>query len=188
MRFSVSDLTTSDFRKLEQLIECFRGAGYVLDFSDRTFSEFFEDELSIDIDHEYFHQEGSSKGKRLKFFLKQADNGLAERTLQLLQQARADYIDDIGIDDPVKNADSKFARLIEKLSGGAGARVPSSNLPLAGFDFETETRNLYDLRHLAPVPRGFAFERFLHQVLDRSGLQAGKSFRNTGEQIDGSFK
>ena len=184
----MSDLTTSDFRTLEQLIECFRGRGYVLDFSDRTFAEFFEDELNVDIDNSYFHEEGTSKGKRLRFFLKQADNGLASRAIHLLQRYRTEYLDESSLEDPVKHSDQKFSRLLDKLSSGASPSVIAHDLPLAGFDFKAEMKRLYSLRELQPVPRGFAFERFLHNAFERSGFQAGSSFRNTGEQIDGSFK
>ena len=41
-------LKTSDIRFLDGVFES--GGGYVLDFSNQTFAEFFEDELNINID------------------------------------------------------------------------------------------------------------------------------------------
>jgi len=39
--------------------------GYILDFSDRTFTQFFSEELSINIDDPRYAKEGESKAKRL---------------------------------------------------------------------------------------------------------------------------
>lgn len=46
---------------------------------------------------------------------------------------------------------------------------------------------LMALSTLAPHPRGYAFEKFLANLFDAFSLAARGSFRNTGEQIDGSF-
>ncbi len=46
------------------------GGGYVLDFSNKTFAEFFDDELGINIDDPKWDAEGTSKAKRLRFFLR----------------------------------------------------------------------------------------------------------------------
>jgi hypothetical protein len=47
---------------------------------------------------------------------------------------------------------------------------------------------LVNLTALAPHPRGFAFEKFLKNLLDAYGMSARASFRLVGEQIDGSFE
>jgi len=47
-----------------------------------------------------------------------------------------------------------------------------------------------ELLHVGDLPphqRGYAFEAFLKRAFDASGLAAREPFRNTGEQIDGSF-
>lgn len=54
----------SDIRLIDDL---FINGGYVLDFSDRTFAEFFEDEIGVNIDIGYGRL-GSSKGNRLRTF------------------------------------------------------------------------------------------------------------------------
>lgn len=46
---------------------------------------------------------------------------------------------------------------------------------------------LMALSTLAPHPRGYAFEKFLANLFDAFSLAARGSFRNVGEQIDGSF-
>ena len=47
--------------------------GYVLDFTDRTFAEFFRDELRMDIDDPRWALQGGSKAKRLYYFLRNAN-------------------------------------------------------------------------------------------------------------------
>jgi Abortive infection C-terminus len=62
----MSDLSSIDRRKLESLLRM--GSGYVLNFSDRTFSEFFEEHTGIDIDHARYRVRGTSKANRLRAF------------------------------------------------------------------------------------------------------------------------
>lgn len=62
----MSDLSSIERRKLERLF-CM-GGGYVLNFSDRTFSEFFEEHTRVDIDAEIFRERGTSKANRLRTF------------------------------------------------------------------------------------------------------------------------
>jgi hypothetical protein len=52
-----------------RLIEDVFHGGYVLDFSNRTFSEFF-DELSLNVDDDKYYQNGTSKANRLRTFLR----------------------------------------------------------------------------------------------------------------------
>ena len=54
----MSDLSSIERRKLEKLF-CM-GGGYVLDFSDRTFSEFFEENTRIDIDAATYRERGTT--------------------------------------------------------------------------------------------------------------------------------
>ena len=63
----MTKLRLSDRRFLEDVFEL--GSGYVLTFTDRTFAEFFENELSVNIDDRKYRLKGSSKGKRLRAFL-----------------------------------------------------------------------------------------------------------------------
>lgn len=48
-------------------------------------------------------------------------------------------------------------------------------------------QSLLDIHKLAPQARGYAFETFLQQLFEASNLQPRVPFRNSGEQIDGSF-
>lgn len=61
----MSDLTGSDRRKLERLLGM--SSGYVLNFKDRTFGEFF-DEFRVEIDAERYQTRGTSKANRMRVF------------------------------------------------------------------------------------------------------------------------
>jgi len=61
----MSDLTGSDRRKLERLLGM--SSGYVLNFKDRTFGEFF-DEFRVEIDAERYQTQGTSKANRMRVF------------------------------------------------------------------------------------------------------------------------
>lgn len=58
--------------------------GWILDFSNRTLSAFFDEELNIDIDDECYKEEGTSKAKRVRCLLKQVDRETALRVLDTL--------------------------------------------------------------------------------------------------------
>ena len=64
------------------------GDGYVLNFSNHTFSQFFAEELGVDIDQPHWSVNGSSKAKRLRTYLRQADRETALRTLLALWEYR----------------------------------------------------------------------------------------------------
>jgi len=74
----MADLTGSDRRKLEKLFGM--GSGYVLNFTDRTFSAFF-DEYRVDIDAERYRAEGTSKANRMRMFWKLDENSVVGRVI-----------------------------------------------------------------------------------------------------------
>jgi hypothetical protein len=61
-----------DMRLLDDIFDM--GSGYVLDFSNRTFGDFFRTELQVNIDDSRYCQAGTSKGKRLRAFLQMDRN------------------------------------------------------------------------------------------------------------------
>jgi hypothetical protein len=58
--------------------------GYVLDFSDATFAEFFRSELGVDINDQKYCNGGASKAKRLRSFLTTEPDALVMRALVVL--------------------------------------------------------------------------------------------------------
>lgn len=87
------------------------GGGYVLNFSDRTFSEFFREELQIDIDDPLYAHNGGSKAKRLRCFLQTVDKPTVARTLDSLWAYRDALQQRSGKADNVQNARARFRDL-----------------------------------------------------------------------------
>ncbi|MER2268180.1 restriction endonuclease [Methylobacterium oxalidis] len=166
-----------------------RGRGYVLDFSDPSFSEFFAAELDVDIDDPIYAENGGSKGKRLRCFLQKVDGATAARTLQALWEHRAEFLARTNQPDPVVNAEGRFLSLVARLTGQAaesgGCQAP---VPATDWRLHAELKEaLVVIASLPPQERGYAFEAFLRRTFDAAGLAAREPFRNLGEQIDGSF-
>lgn len=63
------------------------GGGYVLDFSDRTFADFFRD-FGVAIDDAQFHADGPSKARRMRIFLRTASGSLIGQVLGALLERR----------------------------------------------------------------------------------------------------
>jgi hypothetical protein len=101
-------------------------SGYVLDFSDRTMWDFFDQELGIDIDDARYHEYGGSKGKRLRCFLRISDGHLAARALRALWSHRRNMRRFLDRPDEDEHLEGRYFEIIARLEGGAGA------LPLAG--------------------------------------------------------
>ncbi len=97
--------------------------GYVLDFSNRTFAEFFQEELRVDVYHPRWAVDGESKAKRLRYFLRHANRKTVLDTLNALWEYREvssvthDYPE---LDDKVRVA---FFRIIERLGGHVAKHV-----------------------------------------------------------------
>lgn len=62
--------------------------GYVLNFSDRTFAEFFEDEFGIEIYTQKYAFNGTSKAKHLRAFVEIEDAHTVSKVLRILWDYR----------------------------------------------------------------------------------------------------
>ncbi len=166
-----------------------RGRGFVLDFSDSSFSEFFASEIQVNIDEPQYAEHGGSKGKRLRSFLQKCDDPTAVRTLKALWEHRIEHLARTGENDPVANADSRFRALVDRLGCGsashASVATPAKSVDKAKID--GIKADLIQMTALAPQARGYAFEAFLKNLFNAFGLAAHDPFRLRGEQIDGSF-
>jgi hypothetical protein len=166
------------------------GGGYVLNFSDRTFAQFFAEELNIDIDDPTYARNGTSKGKRLRCFLQTVDKPTVVRTLNALWEYREALRQKAGTDDKLQNAHGRLLALIGRLTSGDPGASQTQSSPAPAFDREVFTllrSDLLNLSNLEPQARGFAFETFLKTLFNKFGLEARDAFRLRGEQIDGSF-
>ena len=166
-------------------------SGYVLNFSNRIFANFFHEELGVDIYDDRWAAQGNSKANRLRCYLRRVDRPTALRTLEVLWEYReasgvtADYPE---LEDSVRTS---YFRIIQRLGG----RPPEPEAPAAAQQerlidpaatFALAAR-LLEVSTMDPQARGYAFETFLKDVFDAYGMSARASFRLRGEQIDGSF-
>lgn len=186
----MSTIRPIDMKLLEDLFDSGQGAGYVLDFSDRTFRDFFADELNIDIDDQVYAKDGRSKGKRLRCFLRTVDSATAVRTLKSLWEYREALRIDRKKEEWVSNGHGRFLSLIDRLEGRDGPPPQRGPVPVPAFDRDRFLKfkgQIMELNALAPQARGYAFEQFLKELFNSFGLEAREPFRLRGEQIDGSF-
>ncbi len=176
-----------DMMFLDDLFEM--GSGYVLNFSNSTFSRFFADELNVDIDDPIYAEQGGSKGKRLRCFLQKVDVPTVIRTLKALWEYREVIRQRDGKPETIQNAQGRLLSLINRLEGKPDVK-PAGQEPKPAFDRQKliALRNdLIGLLQLAPQARGYAFESLLRDLFNVFGLEAREPFRLKGEQIDGSF-
>ena len=147
--------------------------GYVLNFTNLTFAEFFREELGVDIDIPRWAVRGGSKAKRLRFYLRQADRQTALDTLNALWEYReassitADYPE---LDDSLLTA---YYRIIERLGGNPPEPVSPTAAHRKPRIDEAATSALasclVEVSKMDPQPRGYAFEKFLKDVFDAMG-------------------
>jgi len=186
----MSRIRSIDLRLIDELVEFVRGSGFVLDFSDGSFSDFFASELKVNIDDPKFAVNGGSKGKRLRFFLQSCDDATAVRTVTALWEHRAEYLARTRSKDPVVDAHTRYQGLISRLSGGTTLHGATSSSRARAIDKQQIAKikaDLLQVTALAPHARGYAFQGFLKDLFDTFGLAAQEPFRLKGEEIDGSF-
>lgn len=167
-------------------------SGWVLNFVDKSFAEFFREEFGIDIDDPRYSQEGGSKAKRLRYFLRTADDATVGKALLALWQYRETTasVQNYGqISVEVLNTFFKilirFGVLPPKQQGGESTK---NALPTIDLNIASKLKEQHiEISRLAPQPRGYAFEGFLKSMFDAYGLSGRDQFRLYGEQIDGSF-
>ena len=188
----MANFKSTEMRFLDSIFDM--GGGYVLDFSNRTMDEFFMEELEIDISHEMFSKDGTSKARRVKCLLQNADHPTVVRVLQALWKYRQSRREETKAKEDVVNAEGRFLSLLESIrSPGQQAEVVRKPFTAAtvidqGQVLDALKQRLYDLRDLPPQKRGYEFEGFLKELFDSSRLQARSPFSLVGEQIDGSFQ
>lgn len=165
------------------------GDGYVLEFSNRTFAQFFREELNVDIDAPRWSIDGTSKAKRLRSYLGRSrpEDALdALKSLWEYRETRQALGTCPAIPDPQRAA---FFRILARLGGGP-PEPAHADTPPAPINRAVATglaSRLIEVSRMDPHARGFEFERFLKDLFDAYGLASRASFRLVGEQIDGSL-
>jgi len=178
-----------DMLFLDDLFEM--NQGYVLNFTNPTFSRFFAEELHVDIDNPTYAEHGTSKGKRLRCFLHKADVATVVKALGALWEHREALREHLSKPETVKDAKRRLDALIARLQGKPDRAAPQGEPRRPEFNrpkIILLKQKLIELSTLEPQPRGYAFEAWLTNAFDAFGMQAREPFRLRGEQIDGSFQ
>lgn len=183
----MTNIRAAEMLFLDDLFEM--GDGYVLNFSDRTFAQFFADELNFDIDDPIYEKNGGSKGKRLRCFLQTADKSIVVRALHALWDYRDALRQRLARPEKIVDAQARLLSIVSRLQNPSEQAVAAAPKPAVDRPtIATLRTELLSLSELEPQPRGFAFEHFLKRLFDAYGLEAREPFRLRGEQIDGSFQ
>lgn len=158
------------------------GGGYVLDFSDRTMSEWFEENCGLQIFHPRFQIEGSSKGKTLRGFVAIAEPRLVARVLRALWAYRSTLPEYVS-NDPVEEA--RLATWFEQFTVELDA---ASSMPI-----EDAFRNFTDDTTLAKLRASIAEDLIAEKpdvALDRVHTYCVKRLRHLldskGQPFDAS--
>lgn len=180
----MNSLTHIEKQKLER--ELGMSGGCVLNFSNRTFEEFFREVVGVEIYDSRFDLASGSKANRMRAFWQVATDEQLTVLLDGLLEAW-----DIYNPDPIpESARALFNAILRRLAGAPGASRIQQTDTATPIDSQTSARLTARLLHvtaLPPIERGYEFERFLRELFDAYGLAPRASFRLTGEQIDGSF-
>lgn len=122
----MAELTKSQIRTIAEAMSYPRGYGYVLDFSDKTFQEFFEDEFGIDIFTAEYEVDGSSKRNRLITFFGRSEKHIALRALRALWERREGLLDSLQNSDEAQAARAKSAEFLRVIDSLQSSAVPHS--------------------------------------------------------------
>jgi hypothetical protein len=182
----MSDLTFFEKQKFEKLLGM--GSGYVLEFSNRTFTEFVADSTGRNIFDSRYDYASGSKANRLRAFWLKESNAVVGKLM-------SDLLDMIEADGPAKDA----CRLIVGRLLGKNP-VPTEKpiveikeQPSAHLIRSKELAQLRETFHHLAIDSdrnkaGLALEQLLNRLFTIYQLQPRLPFRVIGEQIDGSFE
>ena len=171
------------------------GGGYVLNFSDRTFAEFFLEELGIDIDKPKYSVMGGSKGNRMRYFLQNAPWPVVVKALNVLWEYREAAMERVNEKEAIPDVHRKMAALVQSISGtwnhhpASEVRAGGALIPKASSETVAALASRFmTLLNVEPHQRGYDFEKFLRDLFNVYGMEARDPFRIRGEQIDGNFQ
>jgi hypothetical protein len=181
----VSNLTHIEKQKLER--ELGMSSGYVLNFSNRTFDEFFREVVGVDIYEQRFDRGSGSKAHRMRAFWDLSTDRQLAAFLDGLIEAWEIYSD-----VPMPNTCRELLEsILLRLTGVVKSQntvPPKTNQSIDDSVSALLMQELIKLSELKPQARGYEFERFLRELFEAYGLAPRASFRTVGEQIDGSFQ
>lgn len=163
--------------------------GLVLNFSNRTFEDFFREVVGVQIYDSEFELGSGSKANRMRAFWRIATEEQLRKLLNGLIEAWDVYASVPMPDSAQKLFATILMRLGEKMRHASDTEVKTSgsSIEISEALATRLSAQLIEVTSHPPQKRGYEFERFLKGLFDAYGLSARSSFRLTGEQIDGSF-
>ncbi|HEV7608543.1 MAG TPA: abortive infection family protein [Steroidobacteraceae bacterium] len=171
----MSDLTSKEKRAFEKLFEMH--TGYVSNFTDRTFAEFFVDTVDVVIDQAKYLTGGTSKAKRLRAFWSMEPNHVVATLLgALVEHVRQNP----PLTDVAPEVYAECDRAVSRLLDGAGVMEAAALQPLtAEPSFEIvcrEVRLAIEADKLSEgLDRLHTFTmKFARSLCTKHGLQAEK--------------
>lgn len=148
----MSSLSLREKRQLEELFNM--SSGYVLNFSDATFGDFFVDAANIDIHSETYRKNGTSKAKKLREFWNiESDYLVGKVVLALVEhsepsasinKAHPSWINDQIAAEP--SAEEIARKMLVEQCKEIGNRLLAGNINLTPLK---ETIVVFDAKHLA---------------------------------------
>ncbi|ECL8479937.1 DUF3644 domain-containing protein, partial [Salmonella enterica] len=175
-------ITSHDIKIFNRLFES--TPGYILDFSDRTMREFFEEELTINIEDEAYLEDGTSKAKRLRCFIKKTDRDTVLKVITRLWEYRKTIPGGV-ITAQDEAAYGGFIAKIQGADSQAAYGISPALIAPVGIDNDYFIRGLESLHKQPPHQRGYSFEVWLNELFAAFWLSPKGAFRLKGEQIDG---
>ncbi len=162
--------------------------GYVLNFSNPSFSEFVRESTGRDIFSPRYDHASNSKANRMRAFWQKEDNAVVGKLLKDLLE----YSEETGV-----QAEACQLIVARLLQGSRDVRPPvSSRDDERGKHHHARSQALLVMKdeflQLAQdsdrARAGLALERLLNRLFEIYELQPRQPFRIVGEQIDGSFQ
>jgi hypothetical protein len=133
------DLTDEQLKTIKRFVSHSSGLGYVLNYSNNSFSDWFRDNWNVDIDGEEYTNGELSKGDRLLSFCIKSDVDLVSLVLRRL------YVEalELGVDksdEVTAQTKRKYEEILTSLENEASTRKPAPGSK--GFSEETVMRNI----------------------------------------------
>lgn len=179
----MNNLSYIDKRKLER--EFCMETGYVLNFSNRTFEEFFREVVGVEIYASQYDYGSGSKANRMRAFWQVA----TDKQLTLFFQGVIEGWD-VYMNSPLPDsARDLFQNVLDKL-GVVKKTIsvqPDKETSISIEKISQLGSQLIETTSLPAQKRGYEYEKFLKVLFDAYGLMPRAAFRLIGEQIDGSF-
>jgi hypothetical protein len=176
----MATLSSIDKRKLERLLGM--SSGYVLNFSDRTYSIFFEEHTGLDIDNARYriNLSSGSKANRLRgFWTIEPDHIVARVLLAMIEHANEYQCFPVEVDDALL---ADVQQIIARLNQNPSSPVPEVDAFTASvndLDFEAAAKHIRTaIEHNEPataLDRLHVFAmKFLRTYCERRGIEVNR--------------